>query len=224
MTASTEFYDIRLKNPSSLMLVGPSRSGKTSWLLNCLQNADVLFTTKPAYTIFYYGAWQDIYDQMNKLGLVQEWKNECPQRDYIETVAERYKSIGGVCVIIDDLLTTMNKDMAELFLVVSHHSNVTVFFLSQALFFDDRHFRSMKGSVNYVVLFKNPNTHKQVTSFFGDIRPRTKDALTKTYEKVTKKPYSYLLCDLHQETPEEVQFRTNIFPHEGGVIAFVPPK
>jgi hypothetical protein len=221
---SAPSYDLRLKNPFSALLVGPSRSGKTTWLQKCLRNADVMFTTIPSYTLFYYGAWQDIYDDMNNEGLVQEWKNECPCKEYIEELALKHKFTGGLTVIVDDLLTSMNKDMSELFLVISHHSGVNVFFLSQSLFFDNKHFRSMKGSVNYVVLFKNKNDKKEASAFFSRIRPSTKDALKNTFEKITKKNYAYLLCDLHPESAEEISFRTNVFPDEGGVIAFVPPN
>jgi len=210
-------YDIRFKHPFTALLVGASKSGKSTWIRQCLRNANDIFVSPPAYTLFYYAAWQDVYDQMRTENLVNEWRNECPQKDYIEEMGAKYKSSGGLLVIIDDYLSQMNKDMAELFQVVSHHSKTSLFFLSQNLFHDDKHYRDMKMNVNYIILFKNPNNSKQAMRFFNQIAPETSKALHKVFQKVTKKPYSYLIFDLHQETPDEIRIRTNIFPHEGSV-------
>lgn len=221
-------FDVRFKPHSTLLLCGSSKSGKTTWVQQCLRNAKDIFVSPPSYTLFYYAAWQDVYDQMRNENLVQEWKNECPQKEYIEELGERYRNNGGLLVIIDDMLSKMNKDMADLFQVVSHHSKTSVWFLSQNLFHDDKHYRDMRMNANYIVLFKNPNNSKQAMRFFNQIAPESSKALLRVFQKVTKKPYSYLVFDLHQETPDEVRIRTNIFPHEspvgirGSVMVYAP--
>ena len=222
-------YDVRLKWPFTLLLVGSSKSGKSTWMRQCLRHAGDMFTSKPSHTLFYYAAWQDIYDQMSNEGLVQEWKNECPQKEYIEQLAELHKNSGGLLVIIDDFLSSVNKDIADLFQVTSHHKSVSICFLSQNLYHENKNYRDMKMNVNYIVLFKNPNNRNQAARFFNQIAPEHSKALLKTYYKVTKKPYSYLLFDLHQETPDEIRIRTRIFPHEspvglrGLVVIYAPP-
>lgn len=222
-------HDVRFKHPFTALLCGSSKSGKTTWIQHCLRNANTMFVSPPAHTLFYYAAWQDIYEQMRNENLVQEWRNECPQKDYIEELGEKYKNSGGLLVIIDDMLSQMNKEIADIFQVVSHHSKTSVFFLSQNLFHDDKHYRDMKLNVNYIILFKNPSNIRQAMRFFNQIAPETAKALNKVFQKVTKKPYSYLVFDLHQETPDEVRIRTNIFPHEsvggipGIVTVFAPP-
>jgi hypothetical protein len=189
-----------------------------------------MFTEVPSHTLFYYAAWQKLYDTMTKENLVQEWLNECPRKEYIEELGERHKGKGGLLVVVDDMLSQLNKDMAELFQVVSHHSKTSIIFLSQSLFFNNTSFREMKGNVNYLVLFKNPSNKSQAGVFFKQIAPTHSKALTKVYDKVTKKPYTYLLFDLHQETPDEIRIRTKIFPSDsakdgvaGAVEVFVPP-
>jgi hypothetical protein len=222
-------YDVRFKFPSTALLCGSSKSGKTTFVYRCLQNVSEMFVSPPAYTIFYYSAWQDVYDQMSRENLVQEWRNECPQKEYIEELGERYKNKGGVLCLIDDMLSSMNREISDLFLITSHHSLCSVWFLSQSLFADDKHYRNMKLNVNYIVLFKNPNNGNQASRFFNQIAPEHSKALLKVYQKVTKKPYSYLLFDLHQETPDEIRVRTNILPHEssngvrGLVTVYAPP-
>lgn len=215
-------YNIQFKTPFTCIIAGPSKSGKTTWLYHCLKNSDSLFDIKPAYTIFYYSAWQNIYDQMKNENLVQEWKNCCPQSDYIKELALRYNEEGGINVIIDDMLSQLNEEMANMFEVISHHSKANLFFLSQNLFHEDKNYRSMKGNVNYLVLFKNPANKKQATRFFSNISSHPK-ALGKVFSNITREGYTYLLFDLHQTTPDEVRIRSKIFPHEGVTQVFVPP-
>ena len=225
MTETVE-YDIRFRHPCTILLCGGSKSGKTTWVRECLRNANVMFTTPPTHVLYYYAAWQELYDSMKYENLVHEWRNECPQKEYIQQLGDEHKEKGGgLLVIIDDMLTQMNKDMADLFQVVSHHSKASVIFLSQSLFMDNKNFREMKGSTNYVVLFKNTSDKQQVKTFLSRVSDNPK-ALLKVYQKVTRKPYTYLLIDQHQETPDEVRIRTRIFPSDydkGTIQVFIPP-
>ena len=48
--------------------------------------------------------------------------------------------------------------------------------------------------------------------------------LQAAFNEITKKPYSYLLIDLHPTTSDEIRFRTNIFPDEFPMKAILPKK
>jgi len=183
-----------------------------------------MFTTLPSHTIFYYSTWQPIYESMKNENLVQEWKNECPQKEYIEELAEKHSKSGGLTVIIDDLISQINKDMVDLFQVVSHHSNVNIFFIAQNLFQDDKKYRNMRLNANYIVLFKNPANQKQATTFINQFSPLYSKQLLDVYNKITRRGYSYLLFDLHQDTPDEIRVRTKVFPQEGLLEVYVPPN
>jgi hypothetical protein len=52
--------------------------------------------------------------------------------------------------------------------------------------------------------------------------PGRAHVLTRIYEDATRKPFSYLLLDLRQQTPEMLRFRTNIFPPDQPMIAYHP--
>jgi hypothetical protein len=223
-------YDIRFRHPSTIVLYGGSKSGKTTWVKKCLQNAKDLFTVPPTHVVYYYAAWQDLYDDMKREGLVQEWRNECPQKEYIQQKGDELKAKGeALLVVVDDMLSQMSKDIADLFQITSHHSGASIIFLSQSIFFDNKNFREMKGSTNYVVLFKNTSDKQQVKTFLSRVSDHPK-ALLQVYHKVTRQPYTYLLIDQHQETPDEIRVRTHIFPTDsqkhgikGTVQVFVPP-
>ncbi len=51
--------------------------------------------------------------------------------------------------------------------------------------------------------------------------PGKKNYLVEAYSDATKTPHSYLLLDLHPETPEQFRIRTNIFPGEESTV-YVP--
>ena len=55
-------------NPGSThILSGQSGSGKTRFILRVLQNMDKIFGEHPPLKIrYYYGIWQDNYDQMKR--------------------------------------------------------------------------------------------------------------------------------------------------------------
>lgn len=174
----------------------------------------VMYDKKPAHTIFYYASWQETYDLMKAEGLVDEWRNESPSMNHISAVAAQYESVGGIQVIIDDMMSQINSEIETLFTVSSHHSNISTIFVTQNLYQDHKSFRTMKLNANYIVLFKNPGNLKQAQTFFRSYRPQHANELGRIYEKMTGDGYTYMLIDLHQTTPEAVRIRTKIFPDE----------
>ena len=51
--------------------------------------------------------------------------------------------------------------------------------------------------------------------------PGKKNFLVDAYSDATKTPHSYLLVDLHPETPDEYRVRSNIFPGDAQTV-YVP--
>jgi hypothetical protein len=233
--AELKSYDVRFKPYSKYLLCGSSRSGKTTFVYKMLKYAQEMFVSPPSYTLFYYAAWQDLYAKMSKEQLVQEWKNECPDNDYIIKLAAEHKvNGGGLLVVIDDLLSQIGKDTANLFQVFARHNYCSVIFLSQSLYVNDINFRDMRTNSDYIVLFKPMDNRKQYRTYFNDIDPVHYKALADIFfKKITALPYSYLLYDKHPDTPDEIRFRSNIFPDEpvgasvgvqSSVSVYVPPR
>jgi len=221
---SEQTFDITFKHPFTAVLAGPSGSGKTTFVANALRNMNHMYDKKPAYTLFCYNKWQEIYDCLKQEGLIDEWMLGSPEKEYIEELAEQYRELGGIQIILDDLRTRINPDVEALFTIGRHHSLISVWFMTQNLYDDAKEFRTMKLNFTYLVLFKNPGDQRQPRTFFNSYRPAPYSAeLFKIYQKVTKNSsYSYLMFDMHQETPEEVRIRTKIFPSDGLCEVFVP--
>jgi hypothetical protein len=62
-----------------------------------------------------------------------------------------------------------------------------------------------------MVLFKNPRDASQIVNFAKQIAPGDVKRILDSFNDATKRPYSYMLFDLHQSTPEDFRMRTNIF-------------
>ena len=60
-------------------------------------------------------------------------------------------------------------------------------------------------------MFKNPRDMSSIRYFSRQIDPTNSKNIIDIYTKATKKPFSYLLFDLTQETPDELRLRSNIF-------------
>ena len=64
-------------------------------------------------------------------------------------------------LVIDDLLLSTNKDV-EMFILGSHHKQISLFYLSQNLFPDCSLFRIMSNNAHYFVIFNNKRNATQI--------------------------------------------------------------
>ena len=108
-------------------------------------------------------------------------------------------------VVLDDLMTRAgeSKQISKLFTQEANHKNLTVIFIVQNVFYHGREMRTISINAHYLVLYKNPREKWQIRYLADQIFPENSKFLTKVYEHTTQDPHSYLLIDLHPETPEQ---------------------
>ncbi|KAF0138338.1 MAG: hypothetical protein FD143_3683, partial [Ignavibacteria bacterium] len=125
--------------------------------------------------------------------------------------------------IIDDLMSSAadSKRISKLFTQESHHRNLTVIFIIQNLFNQGREMRTISLNAHYLVLYKNPRDKSQIRYLANQIYPENSKFLSSVYQDATSSPHSYLVIDLHPETPEQFRILTNIFP--GSQLRFFLP-
>ena len=217
-------FDVRLKTPFSCILAGPSRAGKTTFVFNLLSQADYLFQKKPDYVIYYYNQWQPLFDQMKSKHLVDEFKNFVPTKKELESLSSKKKGKNNICIIIDDFMQVQSEDISEVFTALSHHLNLNCIYITQNLFSkNNRYMRDMSLSATYLVLFKNPRDSSQIVHLAKQFAPGRVQSVVNAFRELTKKPYSYVLFDLHQASEEEIRMRTHIFSHEKPLICVAIP-
>ena len=202
---------IPLKAASTIMVTGPSKSGKSYWLFKLLKNRQVMFT-EPVYRVYYhYGIYQSLFDEM---------KSEIDGIIFKEGMPETIENLGHgnkhSILILDDLMLQIcnNKDAASLFVMGSHHRNLTIIYLSQNLFAGGSMSRTISLNCEYMCLFKNIRDMRQVTVLGSQIFPGKSNSFLESYKNAISNPFGYLFIDLVNTTEDIVRVRAKIFPGE----------
>ena len=64
---------------------------------------------------------------------------------------------------------------------------------------------------HYLVQFQKPRDKLQVLTLAKQMYPKQNHFLPEAYKMATAEPFSYLLVDLKQDTPEHLRLRGDIF-------------
>ena len=201
---SNEFYDIRLKENFKLFINGPSRSGKTFFLKDFIQNMDIFCKSPPKIITLVYKVFQPIYLDLN----VDYLRMDC------DNLKEKLLELAhgeSMLVIFDDLINSSSlPTIANLFVVDGRHSNLSMIFLSQKLFIKNDYFHQISQNSDYYMLFKNPRNSQEIQTLSHQMTPGKKHLIT-YYKEATKNPFSYLFINLTQECKERVKYLSHLF-------------
>ena len=201
--------DPRLHSRSSMMVVGPSQSGKTTFVLSLIHERNALFDRTPK-RIVWCCAMKQAAPQNRNFVLIEG----LPQLSDIQPYD---------LVVLDDLMMEASKseDVTALFTRAVHHMPCFLIFLTQNLFQQSKEARTRHLNTHYLVLFKNPRDASAISHLARQMYPGEPKFLPAAYADATKHPHSYLFIDLRQETPDAMRLRTRILPHEWPTYAYV---
>ncbi len=214
-------FDVSLKHPMTVMIIGSSGSGKTTWVFNMLKEAHLLFSSLPDQTFFFYKYWQNIYEDMLQHNLVDKFIQGIPSLDTLRNLVRPNVSNGGTLLIFDDALQNAGDISEQLFTEIAHHMKTSVIWLSQKLFLENSQYRTMSLNSNYIVLLKNTRDSRQIVTFASQVRPYRSSAIVEAFRKATELPFSYMLFDFNQSQSDAVRLRSHIFTHEHPMRAYI---
>ena len=200
--------NVTFKHPFSMVVSGPSGSGKSVWTKKLLLSS--LIQPSPERIIWCYGQWQPLYDNIRKRIPRIEFVNGIP--DHLND--QHYIDVSKRNVLVfDDLMTEAKCDqrIADLFTKGSHHRNISVVYLTQNLFPQGKACRDIILNTQYMVLFNNPIDRQQVATLARRIYPSTSAFFMKRFERATSYPYGHLVIDLKSDTAEKDRLHTEIF-------------
>ena len=106
-------------------------------------------------------------------------------------------------LVIDDLLLSNNKDVVEMFILGSHHKQISLYYLSQNLFPDCSLFRTMSNNTHYFVIFNDKRNATQIHRlahqiFIGEDTHRIKNA----YKRIQQQQWGFMILTFFPELPE----------------------
>ena len=199
-------------HPASIIIAGPSRSGKTTFLRRMLEEK-MLFPF-PKRIVFVYGEWQKEYDKMRKINAGDIEFVKGPMTDELY---ESFDPNETNMLVLDDQMTEANKtiQLEKYFVQGVHHRNLTIVFIVQNIFEKGKAMRTTTLNANYLVLYKCPRDRGQVAILGRQMYPSKWKSFVAAFEQATHNPFSYLVVDLLPDTPEEYRLRGNIFKNDG---------
>jgi hypothetical protein len=203
--------DVRFKTPANFYICGQSQCGKTFLVRSILHHRDELFEPKITKIIFCYGEYQTAFDSMMQT---------IPNITFVEGFPENLNDMlcANSLVIVDDLMSQCSQNMSDLFTKGSHHRGVSIMYLTQNLFPPGKQSRTISLNSHYMIVFKNLRDSLGISNLARQMYPNNTKYLLESFQDATKKPYGYLLLDLHQLTPENMRLRTNILPGQKQIV------
>ena len=211
---------IAFKTPASYWVAGPTFSGKTQLTRRIIRHRRDMFETPPVKVHYCYKEYQsEVFGEMEKRdGVI--FHQGLPT---LETMKNWSQEVSGAhqLVGLDDMQNEIVKsqEMATLFSVLSHHSNLSVMCLVQNIFPQSRYTRDISLNCGYMILMNTKRDKLQLTTLARQLCPGNVRFFTSAFEDaVSSKSYGYLVVDMHPATPAEYMLRTNILPDEMTVV------
>lgn len=199
---------VNLKHPFTMLIAGPTGSGKTYFVRDMINKATIICDPAPKSVTYLYGEYQKMFNSM-------------PGVKFIEGLQEEViKTLGGgepEWLVIDDLMHEASNQsfVSDLFTKGSHHRNISVILITQNFFMRGKESRNISLNSQYVVCFKNPRDKSIVTNIGRQMFPTKIKKFQSIYEDATQTPYSYIFIDLKPDTPEKTRLLTNVFNENG---------
>ena len=119
--------DSRLAHPFTCIVSGPTGSGKSVFTLKLIEHAQEIISPPPERILFCYGEYQKIFENY-------------PGVDFHDGLPEASSFYGKkrTLLVMDDLMTSTDNRVVDIFTRISHHRNFSVVYLTQNLFYKNR--------------------------------------------------------------------------------------
>ena len=139
---------MKLIHPSTIIVSGPTGSGKTQFLSRFLRNK--LLEPFPSRILYLYSDWQQEFD--NLLEAVPEITF---QRGFPDKLMDSFSPHSTNLLILDDQMSKVGdtKELADLFTKGSHHRNLTIIYIVQNLFDKGKSMRTASLNAQYLIMF-----------------------------------------------------------------------
>lgn len=201
------------RHPFNCIMAAPTMGGKTFMIKEILKHKNLLINPLPTNIVYCYKSWQQGY---NDIKLID------PSIVFYEGIYDvsKFKFKSNNLVILDDLMQECINDtnILGLFTVGTHHTNTSVFFLTQNIFAKGKFSRDLSLNANYIICFKNPRDQLQIQVLARQMYGNKSKFLIESFDDATKKPYGYLLLDLKQDTENKNRVQTGILPYQKRII------
>ena len=202
-------FDFRLQNDSSMIVVGASKCGKSSFVLKLIQLKDKIFQHPIRKIWWFYGVDTPFHDSLDE-GVILK-KGNLTREDF--ELIEPFD-----LVILDDLQMEVkgDQDITNLFLKGVHHKKFFAIQINQYIY-GDKDQRMRNSNAHYMVFFKNPR-NRQVAEFVTKMLPKGHtNTIHNILQEISHK-YGYLFIDFTPESEDSFRMRTNVVDEDAMIV------
>ena len=175
-------FDLRFSIPSNTLIVGPTSSGKTTWLKHLVLGRHEYFATPPETMLLFYKEPQKAYEYMeddmnrdkrsnSRFPSFRKFKSIPNSIEELKDILESYPRKMPKLVVFDDYLDDVGQILKHFFTVLTHHYNCFTVFLCQNLFDKKGDLGTLSINTQYMVLFNNPWDRSAVAHLAKQIFP-----------------------------------------------------
>ena len=197
---------MKLKHPFSMLVAGPTSSGKTVFVRSLLRDHKQTTTVDchSLSVLWIHGQEQELHS-VSIQGVDIKYVYGFP--DTIEDNETKPHVI--VC---DDMMAELGSDkrLTALFTKTSHHMKISVIFIVQNLFFHGKEIRTISLNCQYIVLLKSVRDKQQVLALGRQIFPHNQSFFKASLEAAHADPYAHLLIDLTSSCDEGARLRQRV--------------
>ena len=185
-------------HPFSMIVAGPSRCGKTYWVINLLLNAEERIKPSPEKIVYCYAHWQPKYEVLKEHIDSVVWHEGMPSKLFLD-------EISNAIVVLDDLMaeSVNNSTLMGIFTERSHHQKISVILLMQNLYQQGKGSVSIQRNAQFLVLFKNPRDRSQIKTLAMQMFPDKWRKFLEKFEHETNKPRGKVILDFSSDTSDE---------------------
>jgi len=207
-----------LRFPSTLLVVAPSFSGKTRFILDLIEKRNSVYNCTVDNVYYVYAHYQEVFNEFQKRNPTVQFIDEIP----INIGACGKNNI----LVLDDMLLKYDcpkksKELSEWFVASSHHKNTSVICTWQHLF--PKHLKIVSSNASYYVLFPMKRDKSTLDILNRQLFPEHPGIIRASLNEVEKVKYSYLLIDCTAESHFPFRLRNFVYPKKDAKI-FVPQE
>ena len=205
------YPSFRFQHPATIMVVGPTQSGKSNFVEKLLQSALIKYPSRKATRIhLFYTQWQPLYDRLREThGNRISFTQGLPEVDEnLESIDTKVHNVW----VLDDLMdeAIQSPVISQLF-TRGRHRNLSVILLLQNMFPKGKFNTNISRNALYKVLFRSPGDRKQIDIMAEQTFAKDRANFMKAYIQETDKPFGYIILDNHPRTINEHQVIANVF-------------
>ena len=196
----------KFMSPCNILLSGASQSGKSTFVLKLIESTNVMFINPPIKIYYCYKVYQSCFEKINDFVTFNQGLPD------INDIADPNGK--HTLIILDDLMTEVNESIVNLFVVQSHHLNISPIFILQNLFHNNKNIRTINLNAHYIVSFRQSRDSAQIGVLARQIFGKNGSEVVKIYSEAMKTPYNYVVFNIHPSNIHRASIHLYILPNE----------